>query len=560
MKGKGGNQMVVSKCPQIDLSIDNEEKYLEEIKAYEKRMARYRKFNGLIFVFYMFYFLLVYYVAVPSMNELKDSSEWYNAFMDFIFVPAPHVCISIYLYGMALFVLTVLLVYLRFKVVVPDRYSLPYVAKNALKCFASSVIIPMIIAIFAFFALGAIGKFIYMGVVWICSLSCYICSYAILTTRLEVLTDKPKIPFGVTEADKKIIEARDFRRMPPAVAAEVKRQDMEWNNKIKTDAQNIRLKQRIEKDREDREKDRKEVFSQAMTELNSLIGMDELKSEVKKFVADIEMQKKKEQYGIKTGNKAALHMIFEGPPGTGKTTVARIMGKILYGVGYLPGSGIVEVDRSDLIGEYVGQTAPKIKKVFEVAEGGVLFIDEAYSLTPSRTGGGFENEAIDTIVKLMEDKRGDVVVIFAGYPDQMREFVRANPGLQSRIPYTFTFTPYTAEDLYAIFMAMVKPTEYKVADEDVSFVKKCIFELAPYLKDANARDIRTFHEKMCKEQNYRLSKEDAEKQKNVTRKTLTEKETAEIREDMVTFRRYEIEIAYKFIMESKLRGQRQAVN
>lgn len=521
--------------------INNEKQYLLEYNAYEKRMAKYNAFNIFISVVYMLYVLFVYYFAIPYMNGLKND-EWYQGFMDFIFVPAPHICISIYLYGMGVFIITMLLIYIRFKVIVPERFGAYDVIKASFKSLTPTFYIPMGIAIIVV-SLGAIGKFIYMGLVWFSSISFYISSYVLLT-QTEALTEKPKNPVAIT--------------------SKVRQQDTDLSRK------NCKTTSHAEKHdskgiEEEKQKTRELILKEAMNELNSLIGMDELKIEVKKFVADIEMQKKKEQYGINAGKKSSLHMVFEGPPGTGKTTVARIMGKILYGIGYLPTGELLEVDRSDLIGEYVGHTAPKVKKVFEAAKGGVIFIDEAYSLTPQKSGNGFENEAIDTIVKLMEDNREDTVVIFAGYPDQMERFVNSNPGLQSRIPYTFTFEPYSAEELYEIFLAMLAPTGYKIATENMVFVKECIFNLSPYLKDSNARDIRTFHEKMGKEQNYRLSKEDSEKssEKDVT-KRLTDKEKAAIieaeKENMMTFKRYEIEYAYRFIMNNKLRILKQAGN
>ena len=520
----------------------NTEKYINSYNDYEKRMERFNDFKGIMIFVYSLYVLLVYFAAIPYMNNLKEI-EWYQTFMDFIFVPAPHVCISVYLYGIALYCLTAVLVYIRKKIAFPKEVRLLHEIKAATVVPFLLTYKAYIVALLSAFLLGAIGKIIYMGIIWLCSAVIYICVIILLTTCADNLEDLILSPQG-SEIGLNTIENKNLVTSPSMSVSKISPQENA---------------QRIE---ELEENTKKQVFNQAINELNNLIGMDDLKVEVKKFVADIEMRKRKEDYGINPGKNSSLHMIFEGPPGTGKTTVARIMGKILYGVGYLPKCELVEVDRADLIGEYVGHTAPKVRNVFRSARGGVIFIDEAYSLTPKGTNG-FENEAIDTIVKLMEDNRGDTVVIFAGYSDQMREFVRANPGLQSRIPYTFTFTPYSATELYEIFLTMLSQTGYKIAAGDTVFAKECIHSLAPYLKDSNARDIRTFHEKMGKEQNYRLSKEYAEKRNDTkTHIHLTEKEAKKLeeaeKENMLTLKRYEIENAFNFIKENKLRGLKQA--
>ncbi|WP_261311539.1 AAA family ATPase [Streptococcus suis] len=154
-------------------------------------------------------------------------------------------------------------------------------------------------------------------------------------------------------------------------------------------------------------------------------------------------------------------MLFTGNPGTGKTEVARLYTEILYEYGLIAENKIVEVGRADLIGEYVGQTAPKIKKVFDSASGGVLFIDEAYSLIP-QSERDFANEAIPTIIQEMENRRNEVVVIFAGYKELMHNFIDTNPGLQSRISNIIHFEDYSVDELYEIFRIMLSNKGYSI--------------------------------------------------------------------------------------------------
>jgi len=380
---------------------------------------------------------------------------------------------------------------------------------------------------------------------------------------LIIDTEKVKplqVPFGITEEDKKIIKERRYNEMPKDIAEKLMRIDMKYHQRkekgrnIKQidfkETQSVAAAEAEGTEAERTEEDiRREVLQEALIELDSLIGMNMLKIEVKKFLADIQMRKKKEQFGIQSDN-STLHMVFEGPPGTGKTTVARIMGQILYGVGYLETGELHECDRGDLIGEYVGQTAPKVKQIFSDARGGVIFIDEAYSLTP-KEGNGFENEAIDTIVKLMEDNRKDTVVIFAGYTNEMRIFLDSNPGLKSRIPFTFTFTPYSSSELYEILMTMLEKNRYTVSPDCVEYLKNCIYELSPYLKKSNAREIRNFKEALIKEQNVRLNEES--KKFDFSTEELSEDEKQRIKEYYLTIKRPEIEKAFKHTLAKLMR-------
>lgn len=182
--------------------------------------------------------------------------------------------------------------------------------------------------------------------------------------------------------------------------------------------------------------------------LNNLVGLSSVKKQLDELMNYlIFINKTKDKINVPTLN---LHSVFLGNPGTGKTTIARLYANMLYDLGYLKENKLTEVAREDLIAEYVGQTSVKTKKVFDGAMGGVLFIDEAYSLTP-KGGNGFEAECISTIIKIMEDRRDDIVVIFAGYEDDMEKFLDANEGLRSRVTNKIFFEDYSVEELYLIF-------------------------------------------------------------------------------------------------------------
>jgi SpoVK/Ycf46/Vps4 family AAA+-type ATPase len=172
------------------------------------------------------------------------------------------------------------------------------------------------------------------------------------------------------------------------------------------------------------------------------------------------------------------HLVFAGNPGTGKTTVARLYGQLLASLGMLTKGHLVEVDRGTLVGEYVGHTAPKTTAAFRRAVGGVLFIDEAYSLVPPGNGTDFGQEAIATLVKLMEDHRDEVVVIVAGYPDQMETFIAANPGLSSRFSRTLTFDDYSSDELVEIVETQARQFQYEV-DEDAHAALLHYFAIQP---------------------------------------------------------------------------------
>ena len=247
-------------------------------------------------------------------------------------------------------------------------------------------------------------------------------------------------------------------------------------------------------------------ISNTIFELNTLVGLDNIKEEVRALTALANVRKKKIDLGIPV-TPNSLHMVFIGNPGTGKTTVARLIGYIYKNIGLLSNGHIVEASRKDLIGQYVGHTAPLVEKKFKEADGGILFIDEAYSITTYNGTNDFGSEAIQTLLKLMEDDRQNTVVIVAGYPSEMKNFINSNPGLQSRFSTYINFEDYTTEQLISIFKLFVLKDEHyltDVAKAKLSFLMEERFGAKG--NEGNARFVRNLYEKVQKKQAERISK------------------------------------------------------
>lgn len=217
------------------------------------------------------------------------------------------------------------------------------------------------------------------------------------------------------------------------------------------------------------------IKSSALQELDSLIGLEKVKKEVNTLANFAIVQKKRAEKGLKA-TPVSMHLVFSGNPGTGKTTVARIMGQIYKDLGLLKTGHLVETDRSALVAEYVGQTAAKTNKIIDSALGGVLFIDEAYSLV-SNSKEDFGAEAISTLLKRMEDNRDNLAVILAGYNDKMEEFIASNPGLSSRFSRKIEFEDYCADDLFKIYQIQLDKYDYLITYEAAEEVKEIILDM-----------------------------------------------------------------------------------
>ncbi|MDQ7792811.1 MAG: AAA family ATPase [bacterium] len=246
-----------------------------------------------------------------------------------------------------------------------------------------------------------------------------------------------------------------------------------------------------------------------MRELDALVGLGQVKRLVREIQAFVSIQARRAREGL-VSEPMVLHMIFRGNPGTGKTTVARLLGKILRESGVLEKGHVVEVERADLVGEYIGHTAQKTREQLRRALGGILFIDEAYSLA---RGGDkdFGREAIDTLVKAMEDQKRDLILILAGYQREMSGFLHANPGLRSRFPLHLDFPDYTVEELLAIADLMLRQRQYRLdAEARRQLARRVEEERAnPFTADnsGNARLVRNLIERGMRRQASRLVEE-----------------------------------------------------
>ena len=246
-----------------------------------------------------------------------------------------------------------------------------------------------------------------------------------------------------------------------------------------------------------------EKIEDLLAELDSYIGLKVVKDEVHDLINMVQVYKLREQHGLPTTDMS-LHMVFTGNPGTGKTMMARMMARIYRSLGILSKGQLVEVDRSGLVAGYVGQTALKTQKVIEKAMGGVLFIDEAYALN-GKSENDFGQEAIDTILKAMEDHRDDLVVIVAGYTELMDKFIHSNPGLESRFNRFLLFEDYTPEEMFEIFK-MRCGKGYVLAPEAEPLVRDYIAEESADPSFGNARGVRNLFEHILVAQNNRLAK------------------------------------------------------
>ena len=246
---------------------------------------------------------------------------------------------------------------------------------------------------------------------------------------------------------------------------------------------------------------REQKLSALLEELNDLVGLTGVKYQVNSMINLIRVQKMRKAQGLKVTD-VSKHMVFSGNPGTGKTTVARILADIYKYLGVVKQGQLIEVDRGGLVRGYVGQTATQTQTVIESALGGILFIDEAYTLTVNKGEGDFGQEAVDTLLKAMEDHRDELVVIVAGYTDLMEQFLSSNPGLKSRFNHFIHFEDYTAEELLAILQMNLKKQEYHLSEaakaKAAEIVERMVAEKTENF--ANARSVRNLMEQAIAKQ------------------------------------------------------------
>jgi len=249
--------------------------------------------------------------------------------------------------------------------------------------------------------------------------------------------------------------------------------------------------------------DKVEKIEDILQELDEMIGLNMVKKFIHELQAFADIQKKRQKENLAT-EPLVLHMVFKGNPGSGKTTIARLVGKLFKELGVLQKGHVVECERADLVGEYIGHTANKTREMVKKSLDGVLFIDEAYSLA---RGGekDFGKECIDALVKAMEDHKDNLILILAGYKLEMEGFIESNPGLRSRFPIHISFPDYTTDELYDIGQLMLSKREYEFLPESkIAFKRMLQTMIAQHPYSGNARMVRNIIEKTIRKQAVRL--------------------------------------------------------
>lgn len=246
-------------------------------------------------------------------------------------------------------------------------------------------------------------------------------------------------------------------------------------------------------------------LNRLLSELDSMVGLESVKREIHDLINLMRVKMIRKEHGLEAPS-VSMHLVFAGNPGTGKTVMARKLAEIYQCIGVLETGILVETDRSGMVAGYMGQTAELVRQKVEEAKGGILFIDEAYTLSNSGREGDYGQEAIDTLLKLMEDKRDEFAVIVAGYPKEMEDFLNSNPGLRSRFNKYIYFEDYSANELYDIFLQMCAKNDYHLQphmeEKMLYIIEKMIAKQGR--KFANARDIRNFFEKVVTNQANRV--------------------------------------------------------
>lgn len=309
-----------------------------------------------------------------------------------------------------------------------------------------------------------------------------------LSNEITEGSDKEKSTIALLKKISFIVDSDEYSKETKQVAAALKNSIIDFYGYRK-------LLDICSNEKKNREIEDKRTLQELLEELNSLVGLDSVKGKVNDLIAYQKVQKLRRENNLHS-SKNTLHLAFTGNPGTGKTTVARIVGRIYKKIGLLSKGHFVEVSRTDLIAGYQGQTALKVKSVIEKAKGGVLFIDEAYSITENENSDSYGKECLTELTKALEDYRDDLVVIVAGYTEPMNRFFESNHGLKSRFNTFIEFEDYSSEELYEILLSICHANDYKLDNSAKQIIKEHLKSIVTEKNDnfANGRMVRNLYD------------------------------------------------------------------